>query len=49
MLNSITEWFMQPTVYIAVGAFTAFVLVKLLVSFGISLFKKHVIDADDKK
>lgn len=48
MFENIGEWFMQPTVYIAVGAFAAFVVVKLLISFGIYLFKKHVIDAENK-
>lgn len=46
MFETISAWFMQPTVYIALGALTAFILFKLLISFGIYLFKKHIIDPD---
>lgn len=48
MMDGIIDWVMQPTVYIAVGAFAAFIGFKLLISFGIYLFKKHVIDVENK-
>lgn len=47
-MDGLIEWFMQPTVYIAVGALAAFIGFKLLISLGIFLFKKHVIDAENK-
>lgn len=49
MLDTLINWFSQPTVYIAIGALSAFILFKLLISFGIYLFKKHVIDTDKPK
>ena len=49
MLDTLINWLSQPTVYIAIGALSAFILFKLLISFGIYLFKKHVIDADKPK
>lgn len=49
MLDTIINWFSQPTVYIAIGALLAFILFKLFISLGIYLFKKHVIDPDKSK
>ena len=49
MLDTIINWFTQPTVYIAIGALSAFIIFKLLISFGIFLFKKYIIDADKTK
>lgn len=49
MFDTIINWLSQPTVYIAIGALSAFILFKLVISFGIYLFKKHIIDPDKSK
>lgn len=47
-MDALINWLSQPTVYIAIGALSAFVIFKLLISFGITLFKKYIIEADKK-
>ena len=49
MLDTLINWLSQPTVYIAIGALSAFIIFKLLISLGILLFKKYVIDVDKAK
>lgn len=49
MLDTIWQWLNEPTVYIAIFALSGFIAFKSLISFGIYLFKKNIIEPDLKK